>query len=176
MVVIHRSFQWEILLCKQVWVTSDQLHLYSDAAGSLGFGAVFGRKWFYGSWPEEMRDYNITLKELFPIVLAVELWGSVLKNSCVIFHSDSSAVVHIVNSQTSKDSIIMILVRRLVLALMTYNILFSAEHIPGMLNISPDLLSRSQIKKFKELATDMEATPTSIPIHLLKLSKIQQSI
>ena len=41
----------------------------------------------------------------------------------------------------------MILVRRLVLALMTYNILFSAEHIPGMLNILPDLLSRLQIKQ-----------------------------
>ena len=81
-----------------MWVTSDQLHLDSDAAGSLGFGAVFARKWFYGSWPEEMRDYSITLKELFPIVLAVELWGSVLTNSCVIFHSDNSAFVHIVNS------------------------------------------------------------------------------
>ena len=87
-----------LLLFKRV--TSNQLHLYSDAVDSLGFGAVFGRKWFYGSWPEEMRDYNITLKELhvFPIVLTGELWGSVLKNSCVIFHSDNSAFVHIVNS------------------------------------------------------------------------------
>ena len=37
-------FNGKSLLCEQVWVTTDQLHLYSDAAGSLGFGTVFGRK------------------------------------------------------------------------------------------------------------------------------------
>lgn len=69
------------------------------------------RKWFNGAWPESMKEYNITLKELFPIVVAVEVWGRVLQNSCVIFYSDNAAVVNIVNAQTSKDSKIMILVK-----------------------------------------------------------------
>lgn len=120
-----------------------------------------------------MKEYNITLKELFPIVVAVEVWGRVLQNSCVIFHSDNAAVVNIVNAQTSKDSKIMILVRRLVLALMKYNILFSAEHIPGLFNTLPDLLSRLQVKKFLEVSLDSGDEPTAIPSHLLQLSKTQ---
>lgn len=166
-------FNGKSILFKHIWKTSEQLHLYTDAAGSWGFGAVFGRKWFYGAWPESMKEYNITLKELFPIVVAVEVWGRVLQNSCVIFHSDNAAVVNIVNAQTSKDSKIMILVRRLVLALMKYNILFSAEHIPGLFNTLPDLLSRLQVKKFLEVSLDSEDEPTAIPSHLLQLSKTQ---
>lgn len=30
---------------------SQALQLYTNSAGSIGFGAVFGRYWFYGSWP-----------------------------------------------------------------------------------------------------------------------------
>ena len=39
------------------------LHLYTDAVGSRGVWAVYGRKWFYGSSPTEMNDCNITPKE-----------------------------------------------------------------------------------------------------------------
>ena len=31
-----------------VWLSSAKLHLYTDAAGSLGYGAVFGSHWFCG--------------------------------------------------------------------------------------------------------------------------------
>ena len=49
-----------------VWETSQTLQLYTDSAGSIGFGAVFGRHWFYGSWPDLWKTYNIALLELFP--------------------------------------------------------------------------------------------------------------
>ncbi|CAG2244766.1 unnamed protein product [Mytilus edulis] len=58
------------------WVSSDVLKLYSDAAGTHGgFAAVFGSKWFAGEWPQEIRNLPITIKELFPIVLAIDIWG-----------------------------------------------------------------------------------------------------
>ena len=31
------------------WNTSSQLRLFTDASGSLGFGAVFGTSWCYGA-------------------------------------------------------------------------------------------------------------------------------
>ncbi|CAG2189540.1 unnamed protein product [Mytilus edulis] len=63
------------------WVSSDTLRLYSDAAGVHGgFAAVFGNDWFTGSWPPEIEPEHITVKELFPIVLAVEIWGKCLEN------------------------------------------------------------------------------------------------
>jgi hypothetical protein len=169
-------FNGKTLMFKHVWKSSAHLHMYTDAAGSFGFGAIFWKKWFYGSWPDDLKGYSITLKELFPIVLAVEVWGSILQNSCVVFHSDNEAVVHIINAQTSRDPAIMILVRRFVLAVMRHNILFSAEHIPGMVNTLPDLLSRLQIKKFREMSVEMDIKPTIIPIHLLQLSKTQHLV
>ena len=33
-----------------IWHSSDKLHLFTDAAGSLGFGAIFENHWCYGKW------------------------------------------------------------------------------------------------------------------------------
>lgn len=162
-------FNGRNLLLKKQWLTTSSLHLYTDAAGGSGFGAVFGSHWFYGQWPVQLSPFHITFKEFFPIVLAVELWGPLLQDKCIIFHSDNMAVVHILNSQTSKEPFIMVLVRRFVLSCMRYNILTQAEHIPGVTNILPDLLSRLQIAKFRELAPHADPEPTPLPPDLLKI-------
>lgn len=159
-----QHFNGKNLFLKQIWYTSTKMHLYTDAAGSIGFGAIMNTKWFYGEWPVAMKEYNITFKELFPIVLAVEIWGSSFKNRCVLFHSDNYAVVHIINKQTSKDTLIMKLVRRLVVASMKFNILMKAEHIPGHFNILADLLSRFQIQQFRARAPYMNREPTLVDI------------
>ena len=57
------------------WLTSSTLHLYTDALGALGFGAVFGDQWCYGEWPESWKSYNIAILEFYPIVLSVLIWG-----------------------------------------------------------------------------------------------------
>ena len=46
------------------WLSSDHFKLFTDAAGSLGLAAVFGHMWFAA-----LASYDITVKELFPIVL-----------------------------------------------------------------------------------------------------------
>ena len=45
-------FNEKILLSVKRWTTMHSLHLHTDAAGALGFGAMFGNRWFNGSWPE----------------------------------------------------------------------------------------------------------------------------
>ena len=47
------------------WLTSKKLQLYTDAAISLGYKAVFGKHWFYGSWPDKWKSFNITILELY---------------------------------------------------------------------------------------------------------------
>jgi hypothetical protein len=47
-----------------------------------------------------MQNYQIAIKELFPIVLSLEIWGDHLKNGKIMFHSDNMAVVEIINKQT----------------------------------------------------------------------------
>ena len=50
------------------WTNSHQLELYTDASGTLGYGAVFGRHWCYGQWPDSWCHFNIAFLELYPIV------------------------------------------------------------------------------------------------------------
>ena len=76
--------------------------------------------------------------------------------------SDNIAVVYIINKQTSKDPTIMILVRRLVLPILKFNILFKASHIAGIKNIAADQLSRLQIQQFKRECPHMDSAPTIV--------------
>lgn len=127
------NFNGKSMFINDDWQNSHKLNLYTDAAGKFGYGAIFGTKWFYGTWEDIglQQDYNITFKELFPIVIAVETWGQALANKSILFHSDNIAVVEIINKTSSKDTSVMCLLRRLVLACLRHNILFQAEHIPG---------------------------------------------
>ena len=91
----------------------------------------------------------VTILELFPSVLATEIWGAIMRNHCIVFFSDNHAVVDIVNKQTSREPKIMVFVRRLVLNCLKYNILFKSKHISDILNRECDSLSRLQVDKFK---------------------------
>lgn len=35
------------------WVNSDSLQLFTDASGTIGFGVIFGSKWFQGRWERQ---------------------------------------------------------------------------------------------------------------------------
>lgn len=69
-----------------------------------------------------------------------------MSNKRIQFHSDNIAVVYIINKKTSKDPVLMKLLRRLVVQAMKFNILFEAVHILGMLNTLADKLSRFHLK------------------------------
>ena len=67
------------------WVSSEELQLFTDSAGgqSLGFGAYFADKWACGQWPGSWINAgitkDITVLELFPIFVAVNVWGKSFK-------------------------------------------------------------------------------------------------
>lgn len=150
-----------------IWVSSVTLHLYTDSSGSLGYGAVFGHKWFNGEWPIKWKSKNIIVLEMFPIVLSVRIWADNLANRCVIFHTDNQALAEVINKKTTKDRELLVLVRALVLSCLRHNILFRAIHLPGILNTKADALSRLQVDKFKSLDQDADQEPTIVPPHLL---------
>jgi hypothetical protein len=150
------------------WSNSHKLSLYTDAAGSVGFGAIFGNNWCYGRWPDSWIGRNIAILEFYPIVLSLYLWGDHLRNQCVLFFTDNEALVHIINKQSCRDSPLMFFVRKLVAICLSHNILFKAKHIPGVHNTLADALSRLQVPTFRQLApASMNQSPTAIPSHLL---------
>ena len=126
-----------------------------------------GTEWFHGRWEVDVTKLDITTLELYPILVALNLWKIKLSNLNLIIHTDNKALVSIINSQTVKKNIpCLTLLRRLVLTCLKYNILIKARHIPGHLNYLSDLLSRSQANKFLSLAPEMSRNPSSVPRNL----------
>ena len=161
------SFNGKSFFSSAKWLTSSNINLYTDSAGSLGYAAVLGKRWFFGHCPDSWKSLNITILELFPIVLQTEIWGAIMCNHCIVFFSDIHAMVNIINKQTSREPKVMVLVHRLVLNCLKYNILFKSKHIPGILNRECDLLSRLGIHKFKLLAPPADVQPNPVPSSLL---------
>ena len=160
------NFNGRRIFFKDVWFSSDHIRLFTDASSSCGFAAVFDSKWLYGGGHKEFQSGDITLLELFPIMLAVDIWGNQLANSCVMSLIDNQALVSIINSQSCKSSQIMKLVRHLVLKCMPFNIHFKAKHIPDKHNVLADLLSRSRLQDARAHTPWLEQIDTKIPDHL----------
>ena len=153
---------------------AQNLELYTDAAGSIGFGAYFQGRWFQGRWPPHMllnqkRGISIEWQELFPIVVACAMWHPFLAGRRLQFWCDNISVVSIINSGHSKVPRIMDLVRRLVLLSMQHNFVIRARHVPGVSNEIADALSRFQMQRFRALAPDADQSPCIIPPSLMTL-------
>ena len=79
------NFNGRTFFLEAAWSSSDKLQLYTDAAGALGFGAVFSSNWCYGKWPTNWLHRNIAFLEFYPIVLSLHLWGHEMQNRCILF-------------------------------------------------------------------------------------------
>ncbi len=143
-----------------LWVTS-------DAAGSIGYGAVYHQQWFNHVWLPAQRPLSIAYKEFFPVVVAAHLWGVRWANRRVCFQLDNASVVYILNSRTSRENHIMALLRSLLGVAARCNFTFEARHIPGVANPIADALSRFNWQVFRQLAPECSPVPTPIPHALL---------
>ncbi|XP_048582553.1 uncharacterized protein LOC125561881 [Nematostella vectensis] len=161
------DFNGKSFFLEDTWHSSDKLKLYTDASGAIGFGAVFGNKWCYGTWPDNWKHRNIAILEFYPIVLSLLLWGNHMSNRCILFLTDNEALVHVINKQSCKDKELMFFVRQLVLTCLKNNIFFKAKHIPGVRNSLADSLSRLQLQRFRLMAPPtVDQLPAEIPAHL----------
>ena len=161
------SFNGISFFLDETWCNSNKLNLFTDASGSIGFGAIFGREWCYGRWPTQWLHRNIAILEFYPIVLSLCLWGNKMQNHSILFFTDNEALVHVINKKSCQDKSLMFFVRKLVLVCLKNNILFKAKHIPGVHNTLADCLSRFQVQTFKQLApANMNRFPIDIPLHL----------
>ena len=151
-----------VSLYREILFLTPSIHIFTDAAKSLGHGAVFKNQWFSVPWPSSWwSEQNITFLEFVPIVQALEVWGPTLQNKCVQLNTDNQALAHIINSQTSKEDLVRILLRKLVLLALKHNILVKAAHIPGKLNSLSDALSRLQVAEFLRLHPSADISPTT---------------
>ena len=149
------------------WAPIPDLSLASDASGSKGFGVYYNGEWFNGSWSASQQPLGISYKELYPIVLACNVWGKEWSRKRIQFFCDNESVVSVITSGTSKDEEITHLLRALFLVSARFNFKVMATHVPGKTNLVADALSRFNMQVFFRLAPQANPTPVSIPQDLL---------
>ena len=112
-----------------------------------------------GSWDQQC----IAAKELLPIVLACAIWGTQWQHHQVLVWCDNTAVVSIMASQTSKDSLIMHLLKCMHFFWALHDILVWAEHIPGASNTVADAISHNNLQVMFQEVPGVSKVPD--PIH-----------
>ncbi|XP_076583733.1 uncharacterized protein LOC143319050 [Chaetodon auriga] len=144
----------------------EDMHLFTDAAPSIGFGGYYNGKWFSAMWPDEFTSLppSSTICELYPIVIAAILWGHEWSKKIIVIHSDNSAVINIINKGRSHVLDIMQFIRRLTLISAQHQFIIRASHIPGHKNLIADSLSRFSFQKFRQLAPTSDRFPTPVPL------------
>jgi hypothetical protein len=138
------------------------LSLASDAS-NLGMGATFKSFWWFVPFKSAHLKHPIAWRELLAIVVACRVWGHLLSTKRVLIECDNLGVVYSVNNGTSKNPPIMSLIRDLFFVSSHFSFDIKLKHLPGILNVGPDLLSRLKIEEFRRKFPDMAVTPT--PIH-----------
>ena len=148
------------LFLPQVPTTSAELNLHTDSCPQ-GFGGTFRTNYFYGTFPPHWQGHNICVLELFPILLALQLYTAEMSNQNIVIYSDNQAVVEVLNKKTTKHPPMLSLLRKLILHCLHCNILITSKHIPGKLNVLPDALSRNKhtISMLQEQTMDLQPTP-----------------
>lgn len=99
------------------------------------------------------------------------IWGSALKNSTTVLHSDNLVVGQIINKNTSNDPKFMQIMRRLMILFLAQSIHFYAKHIQGVKYIFADLLSQLQVSILKTRFSHLDKEQTTVPLITSQLAQ-----
>ena len=146
---------------------SSDLSIESDAAGSVGFAAIFKNQWFADRWPVGAETLNIAIKELIPIVLAAFIWGDFWGRQRICFRCDNIAVVECLRNGSCRERHLAFLLRELATLAIVKSFDFTATHVPGVKNKLADALSRFNFQAFSNLAPTADSNSLEIPQNYL---------
>lgn len=131
-------------LWQRDFVPAQELQLFMDAAGSLGFGAFFDGRWCSGPWHPSWVENRVTkifvLLELFPVVVALVLWGKIFSDRRILLYWNY--------------------------VILELNIWIKVKHISGTSKTIAVALSCFQFAKFPELVPWADEVGEECPDHL----------
>jgi len=148
--------------------------IQTDASGHWGCGARFSSQWLQHSWSALWADISIMAKELVPIIFSCAIWGPLLARTHTEFQCDNLSLVEAIQKGSSKDNMVMHLLRCLWFFQALFDISIHVSHIPGVQNTAADLLSRNQTTKFLQLYPQSSLVPTPVPAPLQKIVSPQK--
>ena len=143
--------------------------IQTDASGSWGCGALFDKHWFQYTWSDKWSTVGIMAKELVPIVLSCAIWGPLLAKKTTVFQCDNRSLVEAINKGSSKDLMVMHLLRCLWFFTAVFDMQLIATHIAGVANEAADMLSRDQANQFLRSHPRVSPVPTGLPSPLLQI-------
>ncbi|CAG2233179.1 unnamed protein product [Mytilus edulis] len=118
--------------------------LQTDAS-SLGGGGYYNGDYFYVNWAIDFpvfRKEHINIKETLAVVLSVLRWGHLWQNKTVIVLTDNMTTKCILNKGSTKNNVLMSLLRDLFWLSARYNFDIKGKFLSGRCNIIADAASR----------------------------------
>ena len=181
---LNREFQsdlrwWHIFVSRWNGISfiasvAPSITVTSDASGTWGCGAFVGNQWFQLAWPPSWSDIHITAKELVPIVLAAMIWGSTWSKKVVQFICDNQAVVSCLKSGSSRNPLVMQLLRCFSFICARYEFQPVSQHLSGKENVAADALSRNNMHAFFSFCPQANKTPIVVPDTMVDLLLISR--
>ncbi len=122
-------------------------YMITTDASMTGWGAVFEGRPASGEWKEEFLSWHINCLELRAVFLALKYFLPVLRGYHIIVRTDNMALVSHTNRQGgSRSCTLDRLARHLLLWSQDKFLSLRAVHVPGILNLAADFLSRQKLR------------------------------
>ena len=154
-------------ILRPIRASRPDVHLWSDASGSWGCGAIWQGQWLQVAWDHlPIASASIAPKEFFPILAAGAIWGRQWRGSMVCAHCDNGAVVEIVNSGKAKDPLLAHQLRALFYLCAFFEFDISAVHTPGHENGAADAISRNNTEAFLSQVPYASREPSRVPVEV----------
>lgn len=141
--------------------------LQTDAS-SLGGGGYYNGDYFYVNWAIDFpvfRKEHINIKETLAVVLSVLRWGHLWQNKTVIVLTDNMTTKCILNKGSTKNNVLMSLLRDLFWLSAMYNFDIKGKFLSGRCNIIADAASRlheeGQLSRLYDILTSYSYIPFS---------------
>ena len=146
-------------------VPATEINMYSDASGTIGFGALCGTSWMYGQWSEKFLSYkpSIEYQELYAVTTGIVTWIRRFMNKRIILFCDNISAVCMINKSAAKCKNCMVLIRLIMVECMQHNVKVNAKYVPSKQNVLSDALSRLDFKRFWKHGRHMESENTAPP-------------
>lgn len=121
-----------------------ELHVWSDASGSLGVGGHLEGQAdeFSERIPAKHQNKDIIFKEALAVLRCVDLWSTRMHRHHVIFHVDNQALVAALNRGSCRHRPTQALIRRVYTLAAWRNFSFRAVWLSSKENARSDRLSR----------------------------------
>ena len=161
---LQSALEWGIHL-KTDSASRPDIHLWSEASGLWGCGAIWQGQWLQVAWDHlPIASASIALKEFFPILAAGAIWGQQWRGLMVCTHCDNGAVVEIVNSGKAKDPLLAHQLRALFYLCAFFEFDISAVHTLGRQNGVADAIACNNTEAFPSKVLYASRKPSRVPV------------